>query len=159
MIESAANPRLQGMGSQQLSPGGRTGLDSRKVLDLCSADFVRAKSNVVVPGPIGVGKTSLALTLAKVACDAGFSICFTIFDDVVHRLRTAEAAGRRDEQLKAYLRPAESRRQPLGPTGSSAVASQCRIVGLRHCTESDVAGTGAESLRALWQTRMTRCFA
>jgi len=48
----------------------------------------------------------LAVALAVAACQAGFSIYFTTLDDLVRKLRAAEAAGRFNRQLAAYLRPA-----------------------------------------------------
>ena len=81
-------------------------LDGRKVRDLATLEFIRAKSNVALLGPPGVGKTMLAVALAVAACQAGFSIYFTTLDDLVRRLRTAEATGRVNRQLQAFLRPA-----------------------------------------------------
>ena len=81
-------------------------LEPRKVRDLATLEFVRAKSNVCLLGPPGVGKTMIAVALAVAACQAGFSIYFTTLDDLVRRLRTAEATGRFNRQLTAYLRPA-----------------------------------------------------
>src|SRR5215203_1451571 len=49
------------------------GLDARKVRDLATLEFVRAKSNVALLGPPGVGKTMLAVALAVGACQAGWS--------------------------------------------------------------------------------------
>jgi hypothetical protein len=42
-------------------------LDARKVRDLATLEFVRARSNVVLLGPPGVGKTMLAVALAVAA--------------------------------------------------------------------------------------------
>ena len=81
-------------------------LDGRKVRDLATLEFIRAKSNVALLGPPGVGKTMLAVALAVASCQAGFSIYFTTLDDLVRRLRTAEATGRFNRQLQAFLRPA-----------------------------------------------------
>jgi DNA replication protein DnaC len=82
------------------------GLDARKVRDLATLEFVPARSNIALLGPPGVGKTMLAVALAVAACQAGFSIYFTTLDDLVRRLRAAEATGRFNRQLQAYLRPA-----------------------------------------------------
>ncbi len=81
-------------------------LDPRKIRDLATLEFVTTKSNLVLLGPPGVGKTMLAVALAVAACQAGFSIYFTTLDDLVRKLRAAEAAGRFNRQLAAYLRPA-----------------------------------------------------
>ena len=65
--------------------------DARKVRDLATLEFVKAKSRVALLGPPGVGKTMLAVALAVTACQAGLSIYFTTVDDLVRRLRAAEA--------------------------------------------------------------------
>lgn len=82
------------------------GLEARKVRDLATLEFVRAKSNIALLGPPGVGKTMIAVALAVAACQAGFSIYFTTLDDLVRKLRAAEATGRFSRQLGFYLRPA-----------------------------------------------------
>lgn len=81
-------------------------LDPRKVRDLATLAFIQAKSNVALLGPPGVGKTMLAVGLAVTACRAGYSTYFSTLDDLVRRLRGAEATGRLNRQLAAYLRPA-----------------------------------------------------
>jgi DNA replication protein DnaC len=47
----------------------------------------------------------IAVALAVAACQAGFSIYFTTLDDLVRKLRAAEATGRFNRQLASYLRP------------------------------------------------------
>jgi DNA replication protein DnaC len=81
-------------------------LDARKVRDLATLGFINARSNIALLGPPGVGKTMLAVALAVAACQAGYSIYFTSLDDLIRRLRTAEATGRFNRQLQAFLRPA-----------------------------------------------------
>ena len=81
-------------------------LDARKVRDLATLEFIKAKSNVALLGPPGVGKTMIAVALAVAACQAGFSIYFTTLDDLVRKLRAAEATGRFNRQLNVYMRPA-----------------------------------------------------
>jgi DNA replication protein DnaC len=83
----------------------QTDLDPRKVRDLATLGFIEKKSNIALLGPPGVGKTHLAVALAVAACQAGYSIYFTSLDDLVRRLRAAEATGRFNRQLGAYLRP------------------------------------------------------
>jgi DNA replication protein DnaC len=82
------------------------GLEPRKVRDLAALEFAAAKSNIALLGPPGVGKTHVAVALAVAACQAGYSIYFTSLDDLVRRLKLAEATGRFNRQLAAYLRPA-----------------------------------------------------
>jgi DNA replication protein DnaC len=101
-------------------------LDARKVRDLATLEFVTTKSNIALLGPPGVGKTMIAVALAVAACQAGFSIYFTTLDDLVRKLRAAEATGRFNRQLAAYLRPAvllvdEVGYLPLSPAEANMV--------------------------------------
>jgi DNA replication protein DnaC len=80
-------------------------LDARKVRDLATLGFIDKRSNIALLGPPGVGKTMIAVALAVAACQAGYSIYFTSLDDLVRKLRAAEATGRFNRQLQAYLRP------------------------------------------------------
>ena len=81
-------------------------LEPRKVRDLASLEFVERHANVALLGPPGVGKTHLASALAVAACQAGYSVYFTTLDDMVRKLKIAEATGRFNRQLNSYLRPA-----------------------------------------------------
>lgn len=81
-------------------------LDPRKIRDLATLGFIDQRSNITLLGPPGTGKTMIAVALAVAACQAGYSIYFTSLDDLVRRLRGAEATGRFNRQLGAYLRPA-----------------------------------------------------
>ncbi|MFI8106538.1 ATP-binding protein [Streptomyces sp. NPDC086023] len=59
----------------------------------------------VLPTPVGVGKTHIAIALAVAACRAGFTIYFTSLDDMVRQLKAADSIGRLNRKLQSYLRP------------------------------------------------------
>lgn len=80
-------------------------LEPRRIKDLASLEFIEARSNIALLGPPGVGKTHVAVALAVAACQAGHSIYFTSLDDLVRKLKIAEATGRFNKQLNALLRP------------------------------------------------------
>jgi len=50
-------------------------------------------------------RSIVAIALAVAACQAGHSIYFTSLDDLVRKLKIAEATGRFNKQLNAFLRP------------------------------------------------------
>ena len=79
-------------------------LDIRKIKDLATLDFVTQAANVALLGPPGTGKTHLACALAVAACAAGRSVYFTSLDDMIRKLRNADAAGDLGRQLRGYLR-------------------------------------------------------
>jgi DNA replication protein DnaC len=81
-------------------------LDARKVKDLANLSFLETKSNVVLLGPPGVGKTHLAVALAVSACRAGHSIYFTNLDDMIRQLRAANELSRLSRKMRTYIRPA-----------------------------------------------------
>lgn len=80
-------------------------LEPRRIKDLASLEFIEARSNIALLGPPGVGKTHVAVALAVAACQAGHSIYFTSLDDLVRKLKVAEATGRFNKQLNALPRP------------------------------------------------------
>ncbi|CCW12237.1 IS21-like element helper ATPase IstB [Rhodococcus aetherivorans] len=80
-------------------------LEPRRVRDLATLEFVSRASNVALLGPPGVGKTHIAVALAVAACQAGYSIYFTTLDDLVRKLKAADAVGRLPKQLGSLMRP------------------------------------------------------
>jgi DNA replication protein DnaC len=80
-------------------------LDVRKVRDLATLAFIETHTNVALMGPPGVGKTHLACSLAVAACQAGHTTYYTSLDDMVRKLRAADATGSLSRQIRTYLRP------------------------------------------------------
>lgn len=70
--------------------------DRRVFQELCSARFIAQSRNVVVLGPVGVGKTFLASALGHVACRAGFKVRFHRADAMLRRLRQSRLDNSRD---------------------------------------------------------------
>jgi DNA replication protein DnaC len=110
------------------------GLDVRKVRDLAALGFLDTKSNIVLLGPPGVGKTMLAVGLAVAACQAGYSIYFTSLDDLVRQLKLAEATGRFAKKLQTYLRPAVLVLDEVGylPLGREEANMVFKLVSRRY---------------------------
>jgi len=68
--------------------------EQRRVMALFDLTFIREKSNLVLLGPPGVGKSHLAVSLALKACQAGMSIYFTNMEDLIRKLKKDRDAGR-----------------------------------------------------------------
>lgn len=69
------------------------GLDKAVVRSLASCGWIRAKQNIIVLGPTGVGKSFLACALANAACRQGFRALNIRVPRLVHQLGVARADG------------------------------------------------------------------
>lgn len=70
------------------------GLDRALVRRLLAGDWVRARQNVLVTGPTGVGKTYLACALANAACRQGHTVLYQRLPRLFEELALARADGR-----------------------------------------------------------------
>ena len=69
------------------------------ILHLATLDFITARTNVVLPGPPGTGKTMLATGLGIRACRAGHRVLFATAAAWTDRLTTAHRAGRIQQEI------------------------------------------------------------
>ncbi|WP_246516032.1 ATP-binding protein [Bradyrhizobium diversitatis] len=76
------------------------GLDRALFLKLAAGDWIRARHNLLVTGPCGVGKSRLACALGNKACRDDFSVAY----HRVPRLFAALALGRVDGRYTKMLR-------------------------------------------------------
>src|SRR3954447_5858437 len=79
-------------------------LDRELIVHLGMADFVAAKSNVVLLGPPGTGKSHLAAALAIRACQAGHRVAFATASHWVMRLARAHNTGGLEAELRRLAR-------------------------------------------------------
>ena len=61
--------------------------------ELTSCSFVAEKKNLVLFGPVGTGKTHLAIALGVTACEQGLNTKFASVTEMVLRLAEARRAG------------------------------------------------------------------
>ena len=81
-------------------------INQLQVKNLFRLSFVEQKTNVVLMGGVGLGKSHLATALAFEACQRGHSVLFTTAVDALNNLVAAQAAQRLKTELKRYLAPA-----------------------------------------------------
>jgi DNA replication protein DnaC len=80
-------------------------IDERQVKELASLAFVSEATNILLLGPPGVGKTHLAVALAKRAIEHGYGAYFVRAYDLMEDLRKARAEHNLDRRLRIYLAP------------------------------------------------------
>lgn len=73
--------------------------DRRVLQELVSLRFVEAQRNVIVLGPVGVGKTFIANALGHVACRSGFNVKMLRGDDLLRLLRESRLDNSREVVL------------------------------------------------------------
>ena len=70
--------------------------DRRVLQELCTLRFLAAHRNVVILGPVGVGKTFLASALGHLACRASFHVRMLRADSLLRTLRQSRLDNSRD---------------------------------------------------------------
>lgn len=106
--------------------------DRRVLSELCSLRFIEARRNVVVLGPVGVGKTFLASALGQLACQSGFRVRFERADALMRMLRQSRLDNSR-EALMTDLTTApvrSSRATETPPSGSPSSTTRCSAKAL-----------------------------
>jgi len=69
------------------------GLDKAVLRTLTTCGWIRAKQNVIVLGPTGVGKSFVSCALANAACRSGYRALYVRVPRLVHQLAIARADG------------------------------------------------------------------
>lgn len=95
-IHAARFPDVKTLDSFEFDSAG--GLDARQVQTLGKCQFIDAAENVVLLGPVGTGKTHLAIALGVEACRQRRHVLFFRAADLVRTLLEA-----RDERLLGVL--------------------------------------------------------
>lgn len=104
-------------------------LDPTVIRDLASLRFINHAKNVVFLGPLGVGKTHLALALGHEAVKQGFRVQYTNASSLIERLMKASRENKLEERIKAltkfhHLIIDEMRYLPFDSEGAHCFFSQ-----------------------------------
>lgn len=81
-------------------------IPAARIRDLATLRFIEAGESVVLHGPVGVGKTMLAQSLAHQACRRGYSVAFTKASRLLADLAGGHADRSWESRLKRWARPA-----------------------------------------------------
>ncbi len=80
-------------------------INKAQIQNLFRLRFIEEKSNVVMIGSVGVGKSHLACALGYQACLKGHTVLFTSAIDAINNLVASQHAGLLKQELKKYLKP------------------------------------------------------
>lgn len=111
-----------------------TAINRAAVQNLFRLKFIEDKTNVIILGGVGLGKTHLATALGYAACLNGKPVLFTTAIDAINTLSAAQAANRLKAELKRYLAPSLLCLDELGflPIDKHGADLLFQIISLRY---------------------------
>lgn len=80
-------------------------IDERRIKELMTLSFLKAKENPIFLGPPGLGKTHLAVSIGLQAISNGYKTYFISAHDLIIQLRKADVEGKLERKLRSLVKP------------------------------------------------------
>ena len=81
------------------------GLDRERLEEVAQLNWVKENRNLIITGPVGVGKTWLACALAKKACEEGYTSLYQRTPEMLVELAEAAKVKNQVKKLRSYAAP------------------------------------------------------